>query len=195
MATAARLPSNEDLTAEVSKVLRGSDLEETSLKEVRAELERRFGLKPGGLDARKDLCKQLVAAEIAKIQEEQAAQEEEGAGQAAKESEANKKNSRVSTGGQKRARESEEGDGKKEKKVSNRAAEQALCMTKADFMRSAKSFKIEIGDRQLTVPPKEFSTGSCGFFSNGKVTMNVGSVPLTVQCSLNCTVIGSKQWK
>jgi len=58
--------SNGELQAEVSKVLLGSDLEQTSLREIRANLELRLGLQPGGLEARRDLIKQLVAVELKK---------------------------------------------------------------------------------------------------------------------------------
>lgn len=62
--------SKDELEHEISNVLRGSALEQTSLRQVLAVLEQRLGLDPGGLDGSKDLCKQLVVAELAKIQAE-----------------------------------------------------------------------------------------------------------------------------
>jgi len=65
-----KLDPAQALEQEVPIVLRGMALEQTSMRQVFEELERRLGLEPRGLDGNKDLCKQLVAAEIAKIQAE-----------------------------------------------------------------------------------------------------------------------------
>ena len=61
------LPSKAEPTAEVTKLMFSSDLGQTSLREVRANLELRLGLRPGGLGAQRDLIKQLVAADIEKM--------------------------------------------------------------------------------------------------------------------------------
>jgi len=226
------MPTDVELEGEIKEVLRGSDLTKMSLKEVRGELERRFRLTPGSLDGCREKLKELVAAEIARIQEaeeegdgdgeadgdEEAAEAEveaeasgvaaagerlspkEEAGRASKGSkdrEAGKKK----TSGQKRPREGEEavaqgeGGGKAAPGKGNRKERQAASMTRKEFMKKAKTFSVELGDRKLQVASKQFSTGSCGFFGMGKVTLQVGEQPLTLQCQINCTVIGSKQWK
>lgn len=40
---------------------------------------------------------------------------------------------------------------------------------------------------------KEFSTGSLGWYLNGKTTIKVGDKPVSVQIGLNLTIVGSKE--
>jgi hypothetical protein len=40
---------------------------------------------------------------------------------------------------------------------------------------------------------KEFSTGSLGWYLNGKTTVEVGGTPVSVQIGLNLTIVGSKE--
>eukprot|EP00913_Durusdinium_trenchii_P006905 g6495.t1 len=62
-------------------------------------------------------------------------------------------------------------------------------------MKKAKDVVVQIGDKKVKATPKQFSTGSSGFWASAKVVIDVGGVPLTLQCSLNLPVIGSKKWK
>jgi hypothetical protein len=66
--------------------------------------------------------------------------------------------------------------------------------TKTEFMSQAQAFEIQVGDQKLLMEPKKFSTGSVGFFSNGKVTMNVGGKLVKMQANVMLTAIGSKEW-
>lgn len=65
-------------------------------------------------------------------------------------------------------------------------------VTKAEFAQNAKAIGIKIGDTLLAAEPKMFSTGSFGWYLNGKVTVMVGDIPTTVQIGLNMTVVGSR---
>mmetsp|Transcript_5789 Transcript_5789/g.13633 ORF Transcript_5789/g.13633 Transcript_5789/m.13633 type:complete len:227 (-) Transcript_5789:31-711(-) len=210
-ATAAK-PSDVELQAEIKEILDGSDLSKMSLKEVRSELERRFSMQPGQLDGSKDKLKEMVAQEIQRIQQ---AQDQEGqpsseemeaeappvakavaAPKDAKAAKSSKEKQRTS--GQKRPLEGEKDSasaGGAALKKTNSKERQSDCMTQAEFLANAKSFTVEIGDRKLQVSKKVFSTGSCGFYGMGKVTLMVGDVPLNLQCQVNCTVIGSKGWQ
>jgi hypothetical protein len=40
---------------------------------------------------------------------------------------------------------------------------------------------------------KEFSTGSLGWYLNGKSTIKVGEKLVTVQIGMNLTIVGSKE--
>jgi hypothetical protein len=40
---------------------------------------------------------------------------------------------------------------------------------------------------------KEFSTGSLGWYLNGKTTIEVGGTPVSVQIGMNLTIVGSKE--
>merc|ERR1712228_505656 len=50
-------------------------------------------------------------------------------------------------------------------------ARQAESFTREDFMAQAKPIKIEVDGQEVTLDPKKFSTGSCGFFSNSRVEL------------------------
>ena len=45
----------------------------------------------------------------------------------------------------------------------------------------------------LQAETKEFSTGSVGWFLNGKTILEVDGTPVSVQISLSMTVVGSKE--
>jgi hypothetical protein len=53
--------------------------------------------------------------------------------------------------------------------------------------------KIEINGVPMSAEVKEFSTGSFGWYLNGKVTLDVGGTPVNVQVGVNLTVVGSKE--
>jgi hypothetical protein len=76
---------------------------------------------------------------------------------------------------------------------------------RARFLKEAKPIKLTVrhGDEEVTVTlrVKEFSgksgspdgTGSLGWFSNDKITVEVDGVPLRLQPTFNLVVIGSKR--
>ena len=66
-------------------------------------------------------------------------------------------------------------------------------ITRAEFRAHAKPMVVKIGESQLAADPKEFSTGSLGWYLNGKTTVEVGGKLVTVQIGLNLTVVGSKE--
>lgn len=68
-------------------------------------------------------------------------------------------------------------------------------MTKSKFITTAQPLAVAIGGQSLTASPKEFSTGSVGFFLNGKIDVKLpdGST-VKLQVSASLTAIGSKEW-
>lgn len=73
-------------------------------------------------------------------------------------------------------------------------AKKTLCpISRAEFREHAKPVSVVInGLPALLAEVKEFSTGSLGWYLNGKATIEVGGKPLSVQIGLNLTVVGSK---
>ena len=67
-------------------------------------------------------------------------------------------------------------------------------MTRSEFTTHAKPIPITLDGQPQTADPKTFSTSSVGWNVNGKVTVIVNGQPVRCQCSLNLTVIGSKEW-
>ena len=71
-------------------------------------------------------------------------------------------------------------------------AKTACPVTRDVFFKKAQPLNVEINNIPMTAEPKEFSTGSLGWYLNGKATVKVGDTPVTVQIGMNVTVIGSK---
>ena len=66
-------------------------------------------------------------------------------------------------------------------------------ISKTQFLDTAEPVKIIIGTTELIADKREFSTGSFGWYYNGKTTVNVDGKPLSVQVGINLTVVGSKE--
>jgi hypothetical protein len=73
-------------------------------------------------------------------------------------------------------------------------AKKTSCpITRTDFRSKAKAVTVLIGDQRLVAEVKEFSTGSLGWYLNGKTTIDIEGTPVSVQIGLNLTVVGSKE--
>jgi hypothetical protein len=66
-------------------------------------------------------------------------------------------------------------------------------VTRPQFKQHAKPMEVVINGVPMTAVVKEFSTGSLGWNINGKMTINVGDIPVTVQVGMNMTIVGSKE--
>ena len=64
-------------------------------------------------------------------------------------------------------------------------------MSKSEFIKSAPSLSITVGNQPVNATPKQFSTGSVGYNFNGKVTLPDGT---RLQVTGNAIAIGSKEW-
>jgi hypothetical protein len=73
-------------------------------------------------------------------------------------------------------------------------AKKTTCpINRAEFRHKAKAVTVTIGSVPLQADVKEFSTGSLGWYLNGKTTIDVGGTPVSVQIGLNLTIVGSKE--
>ena len=63
---------------------------------------------------------------------------------------------------------------------------------RAEFLSNAQAVTFEIAGTNVTADPKEFSTGSFGWYFSGKVSIEVNGKKLPVQVGCNLTVVGSK---
>ncbi|CAE7440224.1 glcK [Symbiodinium natans] len=200
MASEAELP-DERLREAIQALLKGRDLAETSLKQVRVDLEKQLGLGAGSLDARREKVKQLVADEIIRIKSEadgKEEEEEEAAEDPPEEAKAKKSSGskRAREDKKRRSKDAEEGkDGNSGKGKGKIKERQSASMSRQDFMKKAKPILVTVGDKKFKAAPKLFSTGSCGFMASTKVPVEVNGIPLVLQCSLNLPVIGSKEWE
>lgn len=70
----------------------------------------------------------------------------------------------------------------------------AKCpITLEQFREAARPVPVVIGGNTMMAEVKEFSTGSFGWYLNGKTVIDVGGTPVTVQIGMNLTVVGSKE--
>ena len=68
-------------------------------------------------------------------------------------------------------------------------------ITRAAFLEKAEALKIDVNGFPMVAERREFSTGSFGWYVNGKATVTVDGKPLSVQVGMNLIVVGSKEQK
>jgi hypothetical protein len=61
------------------------------------------------------------------------------------------------------------------------------------FLEKAEPLKVVINGQEMLAEVKSFSTGSFGWYINGKTIVTVDGKPLSVQIGMNLTVVGSKE--
>ena len=73
-------------------------------------------------------------------------------------------------------------------------AKKTTCpISRADFQTNAKALTVVVNNVPLVAEVKEFSTGSLGWYLNGKTSIEVGGKPVSVQIGMNLTIVGSKE--
>ncbi len=72
-------------------------------------------------------------------------------------------------------------------------AKSTCPVTRTEFRNDAQAVEITINGVPMTADVKEFSTGSLGWYLNGKVNLKVGDKSVSVQIGLNLTIVGSKE--
>ena len=65
--------------------------------------------------------------------------------------------------------------------------------TRDEFHAKAKPVVVKIDNVERTLHPRDFSTGSFGFGTNEKITLNIDGVPTLCTVNLNVVVVGSKR--
>ena len=73
-------------------------------------------------------------------------------------------------------------------------AKKTSCpVTRDQFRAGAKAIPITVGGATMLAEPKEFSTGSLGWYLNGKTVIEIDGVAVSVQIGMNLTIVGSKE--
>ena len=68
-----------------------------------------------------------------------------------------------------------------------------ICpISRPDFLAKAEPLKIDVGGFPMVADPREFATGSFGWYVNGKATQVVNGKTVSVQVGMNLIVVGSK---
>lgn len=65
-------------------------------------------------------------------------------------------------------------------------------VSRQEFRDKAKPVSVTIGSSTMLADVKEFSTGSLGWYLNGKTTLEIDGKLVQVQIGLNLTLVGSK---
>jgi hypothetical protein len=65
-------------------------------------------------------------------------------------------------------------------------------ISREDFLAKAEPIKIELNGFPLTAEPREFSTGSFGWYVNAKAPVTVDGKTIQVQVGINLPGVGSK---
>lgn len=72
-------------------------------------------------------------------------------------------------------------------------AKKSECpITKEAFAEKAKPLAVVINGETKVATPKEFASGSFGYFFNEKVVVMIDGIPVKLQANVILTVVGSK---
>ena len=66
-------------------------------------------------------------------------------------------------------------------------------VSQAQFLEKAEPLKIAVNGQEMLAEVKAFSTGSFGWYLNGKTTVMIDGKALSVQIGANFTIVGSKE--
>ena len=72
-------------------------------------------------------------------------------------------------------------------------AKSTCPVTRAECQHDAQPVEVTINGIPMTAEVKEFSTGSLGWYLNGKANIKVGDKSVSVQIGMNLTIVGSKE--
>mmetsp|Transcript_32902 Transcript_32902/g.64234 ORF Transcript_32902/g.64234 Transcript_32902/m.64234 type:complete len:123 (+) Transcript_32902:274-642(+) len=71
---------------------------------------------------------------------------------------------------------------------------QKEIMTTKTFLKLSPELEIDINDNRLTAKPRTFTSGNKGWYTGGKIKIQVGDETVWCQAGINITVLGSKEW-
>ena len=68
-------------------------------------------------------------------------------------------------------------------------------ISRTEFLAKAQPLKIDINGSPMVAEPREFSTGSFGWYVNGKANQIIDGKSISIQVGMNLIVVGSKESK
>ena len=72
-------------------------------------------------------------------------------------------------------------------------AKSQCSVSQAQFLAKAEPLKVSINGQEMLAEVKAFSTGSFGWYLNGKILVTVDGKTVPIQVGMNLTVVGSKE--
>jgi len=182
-------PSRAEISETIAALLVDKDLQTVSMNQLKAEIEQELGLDNGALDDRRQELRDLVTAELQRINDPETPQKEKtkkgkkrkhrAAGLSELLSLAQEKARRIV---EKRASTTEQGESESSEKTS-----------KAEFLKGSP-LSLELGGETLQLNAKSFASGTCGYSTCAKVKVSIDGVERELQCQVNCAVLGSESW-
>lgn len=161
------------------EVVTAETWKDMSRKLAREKLEEKLGVDPDGLKAYKKEINEILDKIVNELTGEGNSESEAGDSDADDE-EAEPASKKQKTGPD---------PPKNLKKL------QSSLMSRQSFLEQAPVMASKIGDMVFDMKPRTFSSGSCGWFHGGKVAIKVGNQEIWCQLGVNCTVLGSKEWR
>ncbi|GBE60696.1 apicomplexan specific protein [Babesia ovata] len=198
--------TRDEIREALRDIIKLDGLQNTSLLSMREELSRRFRKPAAYFDGRREEVNELILETLTEMYGTEQLQDlikSEGldAGESdvkleslEEEPDTTKRTAPTETIEVLPSVISEPGD--EVEKLAKRAKQnQANIMTRSEFMKNAPKLKVQIEDSLFNVAPRTFSTDSCGWYLSEKVKLDICGQTIICQVGLNCTVVGSKQWK
>lgn len=68
----------------------------------------------------------------------------------------------------------------------------ACPISLAQFLEKAEPMKVTINGQDMLAEVKQFSTGSFGWYMNGKIVVQIDGKAVSVQIGMNLAIVGSK---
>jgi hypothetical protein len=72
-------------------------------------------------------------------------------------------------------------------------AKSSCPLSRSQFLAKAEPLKVSINGQDMLAEVKAFSTGSFGWYLNGKATVMVDGKAVSIQIGMNLTLVGSKE--
>ena len=83
-------------------------------------------------------------------------------------------------------------EGIKKPRMPGRGGRRGPPIMLEDFMEQAKPLIINLDSQIKAASPKQFSSGSYGWYMNDKMVFMVNGIPVAAQVNIILTVVGSK---
>ncbi|CUV04164.1 unnamed protein product [Cryptosporidium hominis] len=188
--------SAEVIRTYLNKIVTNDNLDTLTPKKVREELEKALGLPLDSLKPKKNQINDLIDAIILEIKEKNSTNSpiEQITNNVSnvnyKDEETNANNEEEHNGLNINIPEITKQNGKATKR-------KQISMSIEEFLEKSQTLSLSINgsSEKLAISPRQFSTGSVGWYYGGKVPLPVGDdLEVLCQISVNCTVVGSKTW-
>jgi len=172
------------LREEVGCLLKGLDLQSTTLGQVRSKLEVNLGVEAGYLDEYKATIGELLQEQIQQMQEGQ--EEAEAGPEEAQTPEPKKKQL-------KRKRQAMKAALHLMRKCRRAEAAKVDAPPEADSTTVAGPLKVQIGGVEVEVPLKKLFSGRSGFHTFLPVTVEMEGKEVELSCMISCAINEPKE--